>query len=81
VNLLGGYTGTVRRTSKSVEIVFPARRQKSTLQSIEPHTIDGKALQCGSFLTLYSEELKAQCMSTLSVIGAALFNAAFPARS
>jgi RHS repeat-associated protein len=62
VNLLGGgYTSTVRRTSRSVEIVFPARRQKSTSQSIEPPAIDGKALQCGSFLTLYSDESKAQC--------------------
>jgi hypothetical protein len=38
-------------------------RQKSTSQSIEPPAIDGKALQCGSFLTLYSEESKAQCLS------------------
>jgi hypothetical protein len=63
VNLLGGYTSTVRHASRSVEIVFPARRQKSTSQSIEPPAIDGKALQCGSFLTLYSGESKAQCMS------------------
>jgi hypothetical protein len=37
-------------------------------QSIEPPAIDGKALQCGSFLTLYSEESKAQCLSTLSTL-------------
>jgi hypothetical protein len=60
----GGHTSTVRRTSRPVEIVFPARRPKSTSQSIEPPAIDGKALQCGSFLTLSSEESKAQCLST-----------------
>jgi hypothetical protein len=57
-------SGTVRHASRTVEIDFLARRQKSTSQSIEPPAIDGKALQCGSFLTLYSEESKAQCLSS-----------------
>jgi hypothetical protein len=73
VNLLGGHTSTVRHPSRSIEIVFPARRQKLTSQSIEPPAIDGKALQCGSFLTLYSEESKAQCLSTLVVFETAAF--------
>jgi hypothetical protein len=70
VNLLGGYTGTVRRASRSVEIVFPARRQKSTLQSIEPPAIDGKALEGESFFPSHLEESAARCVSCLPVLSA-----------
>ena len=67
MNLLGGgYTSTVRHASRPVEIVFPARRQKSTLQSIEPHAIDGKAWQCEFFFPSYAEESAARVLSALS---------------
>ena len=58
-----GPGSSVRHASRSVEVDFPARRQKSTSQSIEPPAIYGNALQFGSFFTLYSEESKAQCVS------------------
>jgi YD repeat-containing protein len=64
VNLLGGAYQYCTLYQHVRRDRFPARRQKSTSQSIEPPAIDGKALQCESFLTLYSDQSKAQCLTT-----------------
>ena len=62
VNVLGGgHTSTARHTSSPIEIVFPARRQESTSPSIEPRSVDGKALQGESFFPSHAEEKSPPC--------------------
>jgi hypothetical protein len=51
--------------SSSVEAVFLACRQKSTLPSIEPPNIDGMALQCACFFAFHRQEASMQCVSVL----------------